>query len=79
MNNQNLTDTLMEKARACKTSEELSALAAEVGVELSDDELEGVAGGSWATDCSKEDCDDYGQPDDDGDCPQYKCYSYGFM
>ena len=35
----------MEKAKACKTSEELTALANEEGFELSDDMLEGIAGG----------------------------------
>ena len=36
----------MGKARACKTSEELSALAEEVGIKLSDEELEGLSGGT---------------------------------
>ena len=40
-----LSPELQEKAKACKTVEELKALAQENGFELSDDELEGVSGG----------------------------------
>lgn len=35
----------LEKAKACKTIEELSALAAEEGFGLSDEELDSIAGG----------------------------------
>lgn len=35
----------LEKAKACKTPEELAALASEEGFELSDEALEGIAGG----------------------------------
>ena len=35
----------MEKAKACETAEELSALASEEGCELADKALEGIAGG----------------------------------
>ena len=35
----------MEKARACKTPEDIIALAKEVGYDLNDDELEAIAGG----------------------------------
>lgn len=42
-----LTPEQMEKARACKNAAELIALAKAEGVELTDDQLEGIAGGSW--------------------------------
>ena len=45
MDFENLTPELQEKARACTSVEELAALAAAEGIELSDDALEGVAGG----------------------------------
>jgi len=45
MNNENLTPEMMERARACKTPEELLALAKESGYELSDKELEQISGG----------------------------------
>ena len=35
----------VEKAQACKTPEDILALAREEGYELSDEELNGVAGG----------------------------------
>jgi hypothetical protein len=40
-----ITSERMERAKACRTADELSSLAAEEGFELSDDMLEGVAGG----------------------------------
>ena len=40
-----LTPEQQEKLKACKTREELAALAKENGFELSDDVLEDVAGG----------------------------------
>ena len=45
-----LTPELREKAKTCKTPEEILALAKENGYELSDEELEGLSGGisnSW--------------------------------
>ena len=50
MNFEDLTPELKEKALACKTPEELLALAKEEGYELTDEELESIAGGmecSW--------------------------------
>ena len=44
---------LQEKLKACKSAEELAALAEAVGVELADDELDAVSGGAWW------DCDAY--------------------
>ncbi len=40
-----LSDDLKAKVLACKSPEELLALAKEEGYELSDDELEAVSGG----------------------------------
>ena len=42
-----LTAEQMEKARACKNSDELVELAASEGIELTDDQLEAISGGSW--------------------------------
>ena len=72
---ENLNPEQLEQARACKSSEELAALAAKVGVEISDEELESVSGGSWATDCPKEGCKDY--RDDPEECTQWRCYHHG--
>ena len=48
---------LQERAKACKTPEELFALVQEEGVDLDSDELKGISGGdSWSWD---NDCDDY--------------------
>ena len=47
---EDLTPELQEKANACKTPEEILALAKEEGYELSDEELEGVSGG-WSLRC----------------------------
>ena len=75
MNFENLTPEQLEKARACKSSEELAALAAKVGVALSDEELESLSGGSWASDCPKEGCKDY--RDEPEECKQWRCYHHG--
>ncbi len=40
-----LTDEQKEKAKACKTPEELTSLLGELGVELPDELLDAVAGG----------------------------------
>ena len=47
-----LSPELQEKARACKTKDELMQLAAENGLEIPEDALEAVAGG-----CTSEGCD----------------------
>ena len=41
-----LTPEQQEKARACKTTAELVELAKSSGIELSDEQLENIAGGS---------------------------------
>ena len=59
MNLDNLTAEQTEKAKACKTADELLDLAKAEGVELTDEQLEGIAGGSvwedeqtgWAANC----------------------------
>lgn len=45
MNLEDLTPDLRSKVIACKTPDELLALAEEEGYDLSDEELDGVAGG----------------------------------
>jgi len=47
-----LTPEQQEKARACKTPEDVLALAKEDGIELTDEQLEAMAGG-W------DECDTY--------------------
>ena len=44
---EDLTPDQQEKAKACKSVDELLAIAKEEGYELSDDELEAVSGGDW--------------------------------
>ena len=48
---EDLSPELQEKARACKSIEELSELAMAVGVRLTDDELEAIAGGGCKKNC----------------------------
>ena len=55
MNFEDLTAQQKEKAIACKTPKELIELAKEEGIELTDEQLEGVSGG-WGP---FSDCDDY--------------------
>lgn len=60
MNFEELKDSeLQEKAKACKTPEELLALVKEEGVDLTDEDLKGISGGGswdWDDDCSSYDC-----------------------
>ena len=48
-----LTPEQMEKARACKSADDLIELAKSEGIELNDDQLDARAGGSWY-DCMNE-------------------------
>ena len=48
---------LQEKLKSAKTPEDLLELAHEAGYELSDEELDGIAGGGW--DCFP-DCPTFG-------------------
>ena len=41
---------LQEKLKACTSVEELVALAEKEGMELSDEQMEAVAGGGWTCD-----------------------------
>lgn len=50
-----ISPELAEKAKACKTPEELLAFAKEEGIELSNEQLEDISGGTWGTDCH-DDC-----------------------
>ena len=52
-----LSEDLKERAKTCKTPEELLALAKDEGIVLSDEDLEQVAGGKgkWA----HEECNDF--------------------
>ena len=45
MKYEDLTPEQMEKARACKSAEELVGLAKEEGVELTDEQIELISGG----------------------------------
>lgn len=49
-----LTDEQKEKAKACKTPEELTGLLGELGVELPDKLLDAVAGGQSNREISNE-------------------------
>ena len=42
---EDLSPELQDKVKACNTAEELLALAKEEGYELSDEDLQGIAGG----------------------------------
>lgn len=45
MDYENLSQELKEKIKSCESPEDVLALAKEEGYDLSDEELEGVAGG----------------------------------
>ena len=71
MNFEDLTPEQKEKARACKTPEEILALAKAEGYELSDEELEGVSGG-WgkrAYNCDTNHCEAHA-------CGSFGCSSF---
>ena len=48
MDLENMSSELRGKMEACETPEEIIALAKEEGLELSDGELEAIAGGDWS-------------------------------
>ncbi|MBP3893359.1 MAG: hypothetical protein J6D34_04875 [Atopobiaceae bacterium] len=41
----NIPDDVKERAKSCKSPEELLALAKEAGISLTDDQLEAISGG----------------------------------
>ena len=47
MNFEELHPELQEKVKACKTPDDLLALASEEGYELTEEELDAVSGGKW--------------------------------
>ena len=57
-----LTDEQKEKAKACKTMDELMKLAGEWGIELPDEVLDTVSGGIQAGDIYRARLDQFGQP-----------------
>ena len=55
MQYRDLTDEQRAKVRSCESPEEMLALAQEEGLELTDEQLDGIAGG-WSGGCSDYDC-----------------------
>ena len=52
-----LSDEMKAKVKECRTSEELIALAKTEGIELTDEQLDAISGGSYNWVCSSlEDC-----------------------
>ena len=47
---------LQERLKNCKTTDELVKLAKEEGMELSDEQLDSVAGGAWGHPCNDDTC-----------------------
>ena len=43
-----LTEEQIERAKACKTEEEIQAFLSENQIELTPEELEQISGGSWS-------------------------------
>ena len=60
MNYENLNPELQEKLKAAKTADELRAIAASEGVDLSDEELKAISGGRCRIYCN-------------GYCPENTC------
>lgn len=65
MNFEELTPEQKEKVRSCKTADELIALAEAEGVELSDAELDSIAGGKEWYEWTPCDADSFGCPRND--------------
>lgn len=47
-----LSSEMQEKLKACENIEDLETLCAEAGIKLSDEEIEGLAGGSSSGKCT---------------------------
>ncbi len=58
-----LTDEQKQKIGNAKTQEELLAIAKETGFELSEEQLNAMAGGWCITECSEDDCPSFYDPD----------------
>ena len=58
MNYEDVPENIRKRAEACKTPEELLALAAEEGYELTDEELKAINGGTLYADCTWDQCAD---------------------
>ena len=53
-----LSEDLKKKATECKSAEELMELAKSEGIELTDEQLDAISGGStWTCDCHSNDVD----------------------
>ena len=59
MNFEDLSAEVLEKAKACKTPEDILALAKAEGYELSEEELEAVSGGEEWVKCNGQTCSYY--------------------
>ena len=44
---EDMTPEMVERAKGCETAEERTAFIRENGVELTDEQLEGISGGGW--------------------------------
>lgn len=53
---------LQERLKNAKTPEELLAIVKEAGYELTDEQLNAIAGGSWCHECKTYDTDDVKWP-----------------
>ena len=58
MNFEDVPESIRKRAEACKTPEDLLALAAEEGYELNDEELQAINGGTFYQDCTWDSCAD---------------------
>ena len=76
MGHENLSPEQRERAKACKSPEELAAFAEEEGLELSDEMLEGVAGGGFdPLNCKRYHCLRY-FPQRPTDEERLECYGF---
>ena len=56
MDANNISAELMEKAKACQSTDELLELAKNEGYDLSDEELEAISGGEAWNPCNAKGC-----------------------
>lgn len=71
MNIEDFSPELQEKLKAAKSSEELVAIATEEGIDLTDEQLDAVAGGvDWGNRCDNKNCMTY------SDYPENDCWEY---